>query len=247
MARPVIFVGNRGYFSPFLDVCEIEGREVLGILDHLYYGNTECNGEGTPFIGDERWLLDPANTQAQQWLKTCDFFSASWFNGVPNLENPELSGNYRKLQHMQILADSGANIINLIHPGADVHRTVKLGRGIFVHNQANVQAHVELGDYAWVGPFSVLGTRAKFGTNCTIMGPNTINSEAIVGNNVLFNPHCGAYHRPKEGHPPVIGNNCILQPHAVLYGSLPDNSTWTIHNRRVRNTHYDLLNKSLTH
>lgn len=246
MTRPIIFIGNRGYFSPFLDVCELEGREVLGILDQLHYGNTECNGEGTPFIGDEHWLLDSTNTQAQQWLRTCDFFVASWFNGVPNLKNPELSGNYLKLQQMSILDRVGATVVNLIHPGSDVHKTVKLGKGIFIHNQVCVQAHATLGDYTWLGPFAIIGTRSKLGRNCTIMGPNTINSESVIGDNCLFNPHSGVYHRPKEGRPPIVGNNCIIQSHAVLYGSLPDDSIWTTQNRRIRNTHYDLLNKSLT-
>ena len=38
-------------------VADLAGYEIIGILDHHYYGNTD-NINGVPVIGDERWLLD---------------------------------------------------------------------------------------------------------------------------------------------------------------------------------------------
>ena len=104
-------------------LAELNDIEVLGIIDHHYYGNTDTIG-GIPVIGDERWLLDSDNQQAQQWLNECDFFPANWSTGSQQLYNGA-NLDLLRLQRIDILDQSKARVINLIHPGAFVHSDSK--------------------------------------------------------------------------------------------------------------------------
>ena len=76
--RPLIFVGSRQMMRELAVIAELNDIEVLGILDHHY--PDQIAGD-LSVIGDERTLLDPDNKQAQQWLRTCNFFPGNWHNG----------------------------------------------------------------------------------------------------------------------------------------------------------------------
>jgi len=77
MNRPIIFVGSRQGMAQLAVVADLSGMQILGILDHHYYGNTDTIAD-IPVIGDERWLLDPENAQAKSWIEECDFFPANY-------------------------------------------------------------------------------------------------------------------------------------------------------------------------
>ena len=113
MSRPLIFVGSRQCISLLESIAILNDIEVVGIIDHHYYGNKE-EINGIPIIGDERWLLQD-NTQAKQWIRTCDFFPANYWDGQQyNNQGP----NLQKLRQdrINLLDQSGVSVINLIHP-----------------------------------------------------------------------------------------------------------------------------------
>ena len=139
MKRPLIFVGSRQMMRSLATIAELNQIEVVGILDHHYWNNTESIG-GIPVIGDERWLLDNSNSQAQKWLAQCDFFAANWWTGSQHLNDPGPDLGLLRMQRIAVLEKSQANVINLIHPNARVpvnrpqskYSNYKLGRGILI-------------------------------------------------------------------------------------------------------------------
>jgi serine acetyltransferase len=234
--KPVIFVGHRSDMTFYTDICESEGREVLGILDQYYYGRVEATADGIPIIGDERWLLEE---RGQHWLNSCEFFIGNFFNGVPNRENPSMSGNHLRDERIQLLHNTKANLANFIHPGSLVHKTAQIGRGVFIGWGTNIQAHAVVGNHCHIGVAGcVVGNNTTVGNNVTIMGPGSIGSGITIEDNVVVGPLHGIYLRAKEGKL-VVGKNSIIHPNSVLYSSLPENSIWTRDNRRVHNHHVD--------
>ena len=236
MARPLIFVGSRQQMRQVALVAELNGIEILGIIDHHYYGNQDTLG-GIPVIGDERWLLDSSNTQAQQWLQDCDFFPANWWDGRQQLGDG-LDLELLRLQRIDILEKSNASVINLIHPGAFVHydskyADLKLGKGILIDNLCAVSIDsVEIGDYCVISIGSKVAHHVTLGKNILLAGENYIHN-ADVGDNVYF----GMYSRITQQHHGErisIGNFCTVWASAEVSKSMPDNKMYTSNGRVLK-------------
>ena len=174
MRRPLIFVGSRQTMLELACIAELNDIEVVGILDHHYL--TEGNVSGIPVIGDERWLLDQDNIMAQHWLKTCDFFPANWHNG--EMRRPgKLSIPDLRLERIRILEESGANVINLIHPDSSIrgigskYSSYAIGKGVLIHAKVyHGVDKISIGDY------------------CAFMNGNTTVHDVHLGKNVLVAP-----------------------------------------------------------
>lgn len=239
MKRPLIFVGSRQMMRELACIAELNDLEILGILDHHYLGQSVS---GIPVLGDERCLLDPDNVQAQQWLKTCDFFPANWHQGE-QYRNGQLNLAKLRLERIRILEESNANIVNLIHPDACIkgltsrYANYRIGRGIQIH--ANVYHgidNIEIGDY------------------CAFMSGNTCAHDVRLGKNVLVAPetylfncnigdngYVGIYSRvnpvKKKGVFPIgqcvidIGQNVTVWSGAEVTKDIPDGCFYTTDGR----------------
>ena len=236
MTRPLIFVGSRQQMRQVAVLAELNDIDVLGIVDHHYYGNTDTIG-GIPVIGDERWLLDPDNQQAQQWLKECDFFPVNWPTGGQQLVNGS-DLDLLRLQRIDVLDRSNAQVINLIHPGAFVHSDskysdLKLGRGILIDNLCAVSIDsVSIGDYCVISIGSKVAHHTTLGRNVLLAGENYIHN-ADVGDNVYF----GMYSKITQHHHGeriTVGNFCTIWSSAEVTKSIPDNKVYTHTNRILK-------------
>jgi carbonic anhydrase/acetyltransferase-like protein (isoleucine patch superfamily) len=239
MPRPLIFVGSRQCMMALANIAELNGIEILGILDHHYWGNTDSIGN-IPVIGDERWLLDVNNTQAQTWLTGCDFFAANYWNGQQS-KNP----NLQKLRQdrIKILEQSRASIINLIHPSVNIYKlnskyhNVRLGKGIEIHDDCWISLdHTTIGDY------------------CSIQNNSRIGHDAVLGNNVIISPDAWMFNceigndvfigmssmidiievSRREKSLISIGNNSSVWANARITRDIPDNSIYTNNNRILK-------------
>jgi UDP-3-O-[3-hydroxymyristoyl] glucosamine N-acyltransferase len=232
MTRPLIFVGSRNDFPNLALIAELNGIEVVGILDHHYYGNTNLMSN-IPVIGDERWLSDTTNTQAQQWLNTCDFFPANWYDGAQPTNKIDLSA--LRLQRIDILEKANANVINLIHPNARVDgRTSKyavnfnLGRGILIDDMCWVSVNnTQIGDYSQFSIGVGVGHNAIIGKNVTV-APWATLPRCTTGDNTVIGMHAkidaiGAYHPGTLN----IGSGATVWANALISKDVPDNSIYT--------------------
>jgi len=230
--RPLIFVGSRQMMRELACIAELNDIEVIGILDHHYLDQSIA---GIPVLGDERWLLNPENKQAQQWLNTCDFFPANWHSGEQHRPGQVNLPNLR-LQRIRVLEESRANIINLIHPDACVkgltsrYANYRIGRGVQIH--ANVYHgidNIEIGDY------------------CAFMSGNTCAHDVRLGRNVLVAPetylfncdigdngYMGIYSRVnpvKKKGVINIGKNVTVWNNAEVTKDIPDGCFYTTDGR----------------
>ena len=243
MNRPLIFVGSRQKLVRLAVVAEANNIQIKGILDHHYYGNTESMWD-IPIIGDERWLLDSTNEQANQWLQDCDFFVANWPNGAQALPG-QLDLSELRLERISILEKSGASVVNLIHPSSiqglgSRYNNIKLGKGIFIDDDCWIDAtdSVEIGNYSMISTGCKLTHYAKLGTN-VLLAPEVYLYNCEVADNCYF----GMYSRinlqkNKNLDIVTIGKNCTVWTGSEVNKNIPDNSIFTDQQRIFKKHKY---------
>jgi acetyltransferase-like isoleucine patch superfamily enzyme len=236
MKRPLIFVGSRHLLRDILVIPELLGIEVLGILDHHYWGNTDdlC---GVPIIGDERCLLDANDSTAKQWIRTCDFFPLNHWSGSQGL-NQSVDLEQLRIDRLRILESSGVSVPNLIHPDAKIPglssrwADYALGKGNLIQECWHSNGPVRIGNYN------------------VFMTQSTIAHGVVIGNNVTVCPrvflHCceigdgsyiGMYARtnpPPREEKLVIGSNVSVWLGAEIKQSIPNNKMLTADGRILR-------------
>lgn len=232
MTRPLIFVGSRNDFPNVAIIAELSGIEIVGILDHHYYGNTDSMSN-IPVIGDERWLLDSNNAQAQQWLKTCDFFPANWYEGVQPINKIDMLK--LRLERISVLEQAKANIINLIHPNARVDGlkskyavNFSLGRGILIDDMCWVSPNnTQIGDYSQFSIGVNLGHNTTIGKNVTV-APWATLPRCTIGDNSVIGMHAKidiiAAYRPGTL---TIGSGATVWANSLISKNVPDNTIYT--------------------
>lgn len=238
-------------------IADLNQIEVLGILDHHYWGNTD-QLKGIPFIGDERWLLDSTNSQAQKWLAQCDFFVASYSLGSQHLNDPGPDLTELRLQRIDILEKMQARVINLIHPGAQTparyiskYSNYQLGKGILIDiGNLHCAADIEIGDYTVCGAYSNIGHDTKIGKN-VVLGPWSRMSQCVIGDNTFIGAQSCVYpwetgqlteyrHRQHQHQSPtvIVGTNCTIWPNSKVFKDVKDNAMHTTDGRILAKLKY---------
>lgn len=237
MKRPIIFIGTRNLINDMAIAADLSGHEVLGVLDSRYHGIQDTVGGCVPVIGNEQWLLDSNNAQAQQWLRTCDFIVGSYWDGGQHVGKNYHPGLVRQ-RHIQIAEQSGAQLINLVHPDAmiDLHHRysdIKIGRGCFFNRGSlSVASGVTIGNHFVAEAGTGVGDRVTIGNN-VILAPGTFLYQCNIGNNVYF----GAWTRINIWHkkaPIDIGNDVTVFTNAEVTKDIPAGYMYTADGRILR-------------
>ena len=230
--RPLIFVGSRDKMNLMAIVAELNGYEILGILDSHYYGRQDTL-HNLPLIGDERWLLDPNNLQAQQWLRTCDFFLGNWWYGNQHINHPGPDMQLLRLDRINVLEQSGANVVNLIHPRSrnlsenSKYATIKLGKGIYIDDDCWYNTfNVEIGNYCSISMNTRIAGNAKLGFNVCV-GPDSYLHHCDIGDNSYIGMQTKILLIHTEDHMIKIGKNCTTWVSSELFKDMPDHSIHT--------------------
>lgn len=231
--KPLIFLGSRLGMSQLATVAEALGYEVEGILDFQYYGNKDTISN-IPVIGNDLWLLDENNTQAQKWLKDCDFFVANFFGG----SKEDIKNQILRTRRIQMLERLGIDSPNLIHPSNNLagltskytDKSLKIGKGNFFDEGVTIhQDNVTIGDYCcltWgvkVSHDTVIGNNVSFAPNCFYQFCD-IGNDTFLGYNSEVSPF--AKNRIS------IGNNVVVWAKSSVLVDVPDNSVYT-HKDRI--------------
>jgi len=239
--RPLIFVGSRSNILQLAITASKLGRTILGILDYQYYNNTD-NIDGIPVIGDERWLLDSTNQQAQDWLKTCDFFVATFATGEQLDKNNGANREALRYQRINLLDQVNANVANLIDPDSDlfknlnnIYSRIKLGKGIFIANSVDVSmSTVNIGDYATIEPQAFIGHHVCIGRNVTIAPVSKIFSCSIGDNSIIgMYSYTQCYGLSRKDHY-NIGAWSTIWSQSCIDRDVPDNSILTNRGRVLK-------------
>lgn len=216
-------------------IAELNGIEILGILDHHYWGQQDSIAN-IPVIGDERWLLDPTHKLAQQWKQNCVFFPANWDTGQQNGFLQQL-----RLERINLLDQAQVQVINLIHPSAIIplansrYSDYKLGRGVQIHaNVVHYATEVAIGDYCSFLCGTIIGENSIIERNVTVCAAVCVSHSHIKENTFM-----GWYSRTNhifQRRDLVIGKNVSVWTNAEVIKDIPDNCMFTHDGRILRKT-----------
>ena len=235
-------------FAELATIADLNGIEILGILDCHFYGNKDSIS-GIPVIGDERWLLND-DPRGKIYRETCDFFPGNMHDGEqrspshntdPDLNNMHnLSGPDLRRKRIDILDQSGVNVINLIHPDAGVsgfrskYARCKLGRGEQIHSGCAYSAdEVYLGDYTAFQTGSMVGPAVRVGRN-TLVSPATYLHDCEIGENSYVGIYSKFNTIPKRKSVIRVGNNVTIWNNSEVKEDIPDNHIHTSDGRVLR-------------
>lgn len=216
---------------------ELMGREVLGIIDHQYYGNTDTLSE-IPVIGSDHWLLEPDHPEAQLWKRTCDFFVATLSTGE-QIQDPGLDRERLRYQRISMIEDLGLRTINLIDPESRVMRDFKskfskisLGQGIYVAPFVDINQAVSIGDFCTFEHQCFIGHHQTIGKNVTFL-PTAKICHTDIGDHVVIG--YGAWTRHDERKARYrIGSWSTVWSHTCIERNCPDNHIYTNTGRVMR-------------
>ena len=76
-----------------------------------------------------------------------------------------------------------------VAPGASVHPTARLDKGVTVDPGAVIGARAEIGSGSIISANAVIGAQVRIGRDCTI-GANSSVTNSIVGDRVIIHPGC---------------------------------------------------------
>ncbi len=194
-------VGAGGFGRETRDLIEtIDGYELVGFLDDNAALHDRTVG-GATVLGPPEWLHQHPEVRA-----------------VITVGNPERFDARAKIaQRLGLEADRYAT---LIHPAANVHRSVEVGHGTVIHAGCVLTADLSVGSHVVMMPNVVLthdvriGDFVTFGAGALVAGYVTIGDGAYIGS--------GAGIRERL----TIGDGARIGMGAVVTRSVPAGQTW---------------------
>jgi hypothetical protein len=184
-SRPVIFLGSSSNMGRFVDVCQLNGITVAGIMDSDYHGNTD-QLDGIPVIASEHELADAE--QLDYYRHNFNFFCATtWMPETTAVHQRNREKRQRLIDLMDALE---LPAVSLIDPWARIASTAEIGRGVFVDCFVIVEAGCRLDDYSTVYGQSGIGHHTRIMRNsviqryCSIAGDCVFEPNTFVGTSV---------------------------------------------------------------
>ena len=152
--KPIVLVGHRQNLHDVLMVAKACNRQVVGLLDKYFYGNTDAVC-GIPVIGEDSKLAD------KSFVNDHDFFLTSWWTGNENLNNPDHSGDNLRKTRIGLLDQHDIQCTNLIHPQCTRIESSQLGNGIIAMPYTAITDHCVIGDYSVIDWYALVGHDCK--------------------------------------------------------------------------------------
>ena len=232
MANPIIFIGTRVSLPEMAVAAEAQGHEILGILDHQYWGHVP-DFYGIPVIGDERWLLDPKNKEAQSWRYYCAFHTSTFYAGQQNNSNDGSNGEMLRWQRIQMATQLGLDMATLIHPDARVtglnsrYSNVTIGAGTYIHPGALLNLHdIKIGNHCSIGANTMISHGGHIGNN-VLIGPSCHIYDIEVHDNSYIGMNCTVDVYSSAKNPITIGQWSTVWGHTLIKTSVPENHMLT--------------------
>ena len=234
--KPLILVGVRANVNDIRMLAVRCGYQVIGILDQYYYGNTVDIG-GIPIIGDERWLLDPTNSTAQQWKSQSWFFCSSWWTGKQFLNTTGLDLEKVRHDRIELLDKSQVRLANLVDPDCWIPNpsTVTLGQGIMIIGKVMIGSYCEIGNHSVVEWGVALSQHTKIGKGC-IIGVGAHIANYVIEDHVRVGVKAVLVGSKKDFSDSIIGSRSVVHVGAVATDDIPADHIRTANHRTLART-----------
>ncbi|MCG3136215.1 MAG: putative acetyltransferase EpsM [Phycisphaerae bacterium] len=198
-----VIIGAGGHGRVVLDVLRQQTQHnVVGFLD----SNSSLHGQrmdGVQVLGS----IDLVPMLQRNGIRAA--FVAIGENGI-------------RRQFMEIVIKSGLELINAVHPSANIASNVNLGRGVLVAAGALVCAHCQIGDGVILNTGSIVDHETMISTcvhvcpGAKLAGRVTVESGAFIGIGATI------IQRVRVGHDATVGAGsvvlCDVEPMSTVVG-----------------------------
>ena len=189
MNKKIAIIGAGGFAKEFIEIAELNGYVVAGIF------TSSGSIEGYKTLG----YLDELVKMRNQ------FDGVAIAVGVHNHERIE-----ERKKIIDFLIVNEIPQINLIAPSARIHKSVKIGMGVFIHHDAGISVDTIIGNNVIIHSRVAIGHDCSIGNN-TSVGPQTfIGGKTQIGDNVMIGAGCCLKDDLKIGDSSVIGIGSVV-------------------------------------
>jgi sugar O-acyltransferase (sialic acid O-acetyltransferase NeuD family) len=115
-----------------------------------------------------------------------------------------------KLKCAEMMAERGAEFVNLIHPSANIAPDAKVGTGIFLFIHSLISTGAEVSDHTALNVSASVGHDARVGPGCTISSYCDITGNACLGAGVFMGSHACILQGVKVGDYAVVGAGSVV-------------------------------------
>ena len=170
MNNKVILIGA---FHEIIELCEICGKEIVGIVDD--------NSNNIP--------------QKYTWLGTDDDVEklTQKYSDVPLVVVPDSPIVREKL--VRLYSKFGFQFCNLIHPQSNISSIAKIGSGVVIQYGVNVSSDVTINDFVKINTFANvmhdvnIGAFTTIAPNAVLLGKVKISDKCYIGANSTILPN----------------------------------------------------------
>lgn len=197
--RSVVVIGGGGHAKVVLDVLQAAGRDVVGFCDPSrkvgdLIGSIAC-------VGDD------------------DALPRILVSGVRSAL-VALGDNALRERVARQVSEIGFELVNAVHPSAQISPSVKLGRGIAIMPGVVINAATVIGDNAIINTSASVDHDCQIGSSTHIAPGTHLSGYVTVGQRVLIGVGCSI----GRGQPLNIGDDAIVGAGSVVVHDVPPHS-----------------------
>ena len=171
--KPLILVGGGGHCKSVIDVAEIAGYNILGIIDRPEEVGKKVLGYDVIGTDDDM----------AKYVDQTEFIVT-----VGQIKSPDL-----RIKLHKMLEQVGAKLATIVATTAHVSKYAQLGAGTVVMHQAVVNADAKIGKGCIINTFSniehdvVIGDYCHISTGAMVNGGSTVADGTFVGSQSVVN------------------------------------------------------------
>lgn len=175
-------LGTSLNMTKLVDICNLSGIKIAGIIDSDYYGNTD-QYQGIPVIDTQESFN---NTDKLDYYRdNYNFFCA--VNWGP--EQTEVFKRNRDKRHLllDLIDQHKLECISLVDPLSRIASDATIGRGVFIDAMCLIESEADIHDYVSIYAFCGIGHHTTimrncvFQRHCSISGNCTFEPDTYLG------------------------------------------------------------------
>lgn len=230
--KPMVLLGSRQTWDFITDTCEQLGIEVLGFLDHNYFGRVDTL-DGISCIGTEQDLIKNPNMFAD-----AKFFIGNFWDGNSNIENTDtLTGYQLRLQQLKLISKLKLECHTLIDPRSLLSKDIEFGPGTYVGRGVNIRSGCRIGSHCNILDNSGFANDVTIGDNCVLSAGAYLMSNVTLGNNVYMGTRATVLNGHSSQQDRVyIGDDCKIYAHALVTKNMEPKTVAVYNNRIMKRT-----------
>lgn len=188
--RNLILIGGGGHCKSVIDVAELAGYNIVGILDVPEAAGTSILDYDV--IGTDDDIL--------QYADKTEFIIAVGF-----IKNPSV-----RLRIYNEVKRVGGKLATIVSPTAHVSRYATLGEGTVVMHHAVVNAGVQVGVNCIINTFCDIEHDVFIGDQCHISTGTMVNGNCMIGNRVFVGSQSVLVNGITIGEDIVVGAGSVV-------------------------------------